>query len=157
MVPYRLCASLSFLRLLRRLIIHEGTRFMVRLLWRDSQGDSDRPSVGGKDLEEIELLHLDGHKGSKPVRFVSPINYSTAINWLIPKVSAMVQLTMCSWYVLLVIAVSFWKLIWPTGHLWRIVSPTYAPWLASTDYGQGWIVFTSDRRCAPWPIQNESI
>lgn len=23
---------------------------------------------GGKDLEEIELLHLDGHKGSKPVR-----------------------------------------------------------------------------------------
>ena len=24
--------------------------------------------AGGKDLEEIELLHLDGHKGSKPVR-----------------------------------------------------------------------------------------
>ncbi|KAG1769304.1 glycoside hydrolase family 15 protein [Suillus placidus] len=24
--------------------------------------------TGGKDLEEIELLHLDGHKGSKPVR-----------------------------------------------------------------------------------------
>ena len=23
---------------------------------------------GGKDLEEIELTHLDGHKGSKPVR-----------------------------------------------------------------------------------------
>lgn len=25
-------------------------------------------SSGGKDLEEIELTHLDGHKGSKPVR-----------------------------------------------------------------------------------------
>ena len=25
-------------------------------------------SAGGKDLEEIELTHLDGHKGSKPVR-----------------------------------------------------------------------------------------
>ena len=24
--------------------------------------------IGGKDLEEIELTHLDGHKGSKPVR-----------------------------------------------------------------------------------------
>jgi GH15 family glucan-1,4-alpha-glucosidase len=24
--------------------------------------------VGTKDLEEIELSHLDGHKGSKPVR-----------------------------------------------------------------------------------------
>jgi hypothetical protein len=24
--------------------------------------------LGGKDLEEIELTHLDGHKGSKPVR-----------------------------------------------------------------------------------------
>jgi GH15 family glucan-1,4-alpha-glucosidase len=24
--------------------------------------------TGGKDLEEIELTHLDGHKGSKPVR-----------------------------------------------------------------------------------------
>lgn len=26
--------------------------------------------LGGKDLEEIELTHLDGHKGSKPVRYV---------------------------------------------------------------------------------------
>lgn len=26
--------------------------------------------TGGKDLEEIELLHLDGHKGSRPVRCV---------------------------------------------------------------------------------------
>ena len=25
-------------------------------------------SVGEKDLEEIELTHLEGHKGSKPVR-----------------------------------------------------------------------------------------
>lgn len=25
-------------------------------------------SIGGKDLEELELTHLDGHKGSKPVR-----------------------------------------------------------------------------------------
>ena len=24
--------------------------------------------LGGKELEEIELPHLDGHKGSKPVR-----------------------------------------------------------------------------------------
>lgn len=24
--------------------------------------------IGGKDLEEIELDHLDGHKGSRPVR-----------------------------------------------------------------------------------------
>ena len=27
-------------------------------------------ATGGKDLEEIELTHLDGHKGSKPVRYV---------------------------------------------------------------------------------------
>lgn len=26
--------------------------------------------LGEKDLEEIELTHLDGHKGSKPVRYV---------------------------------------------------------------------------------------
>lgn len=32
--------------------------------------------TGGKDLEEIELLHLDGHKGSKPVRFVAPIMFA---------------------------------------------------------------------------------
>ena len=25
-------------------------------------------ALGDKDLEEIELTHLDGHKGSKPVR-----------------------------------------------------------------------------------------
>jgi len=24
--------------------------------------------AGGKDLEEVELPHLDGHKGSRPVR-----------------------------------------------------------------------------------------
>ena len=24
--------------------------------------------TGGKDLEEVELTHLDGHKGSRPVR-----------------------------------------------------------------------------------------
>jgi hypothetical protein len=30
-----------------------------------------RQAPGGKDLEEIELTHLDGHKGSKPVRYVS--------------------------------------------------------------------------------------
>lgn len=29
---------------------------------------SNGPTVGGKDLEEVELLHLDGHKGSRPVR-----------------------------------------------------------------------------------------
>jgi hypothetical protein len=28
--------------------------------------------LGGKDLDEIELEHLDGHKGSKPVRCVHP-------------------------------------------------------------------------------------
>lgn len=30
--------------------------------------------TGGKELEEIELTHLDGHKGSKPVRYVTYIN-----------------------------------------------------------------------------------
>lgn len=30
---------------------------------------------GGKDLEEIELTHLDGHKGSKPVRQASSTIY----------------------------------------------------------------------------------
>lgn len=59
-------------------IVHEGTRSMVCLIRCNSQGDSDRP-VGGKDLEEIELLHLDGHKGSKPVRFVPPIIYATLV------------------------------------------------------------------------------
>ena len=29
---------------------------------------SNSPSTGGKDLEEVELPHLDGHKGSRPVR-----------------------------------------------------------------------------------------
>ncbi|KAG2127043.1 glycoside hydrolase family 15 protein [Suillus cothurnatus] len=33
----------------------------------DSRLKNKNPD-GGKDLEEIELLHLDGHKGSKPVR-----------------------------------------------------------------------------------------
>jgi hypothetical protein len=33
------------------------------------QRHSSRPLTGGKDLEEIELPHLDGHKGSKPVRY----------------------------------------------------------------------------------------
>jgi hypothetical protein len=28
----------------------------------------DELFLGGKELEEIELTHLDGHKGSKPVR-----------------------------------------------------------------------------------------
>lgn len=41
--------------------------------------DFDRLSVGGKDLEEIELLHLDGHKGSKPVRFVPLLIYATLV------------------------------------------------------------------------------
>ena len=26
-------------------------------------------NTGGKELEEVELTHLDGHKGSKPVRY----------------------------------------------------------------------------------------
>lgn len=32
-----------------------------------------RTPSGGKDLEEIELSHLDGHKGSKPVRQASSV------------------------------------------------------------------------------------
>lgn len=121
MVPYRLCTFLTSLRSLRRLIVHEGTRSMVCPIWYDPQGDSDRPSVGGKDLEEIELLHLDGHKGSKPVRFVPLVTYAVLAIWLMPKVLVMVQLTMSNWYVSRVVAVWPGKLIWLTGHLRWIV------------------------------------
>ena len=34
-------------------------------------GDADVGLVGEKDFPEEELTHLDGHKGSKPVRFVT--------------------------------------------------------------------------------------
>jgi hypothetical protein len=34
---------------------------------------------GGDQLEELELTHLDGHKGSKPVRFAIPFFRSSAI------------------------------------------------------------------------------
>lgn len=43
--------------------------FMVRLILTAlSLIPANGLRAGGKDLEEIELLHLDGHKGSRPVR-----------------------------------------------------------------------------------------
>lgn len=37
---------------------------------------------GGKDLEEIELTHLDGHKGSKPVRIGNGAADHLQLVWL---------------------------------------------------------------------------
>jgi hypothetical protein len=54
--------------------------FMVRLIFLAlSLIPSNDLRAGGKDLEEVELLHLDGHKGSRPVR----IGNGAADEWLI--------------------------------------------------------------------------
>jgi len=64
------------------LTVHEGTQSMVCLHDVNDKVISSsfcEIHTGGKDLEEIELLHLDGHKGSKPVRFVAPIMFVTVL------------------------------------------------------------------------------
>lgn len=49
-------------------MVRAGVFFPSRFL---SDFGFDFDFVGGKDLEEIELTHLDGHKGSRPVRCVA--------------------------------------------------------------------------------------
>jgi len=42
---------------------HKNPDGSIQIMYSIHGGD-------GADLDEIELTHLDGHKGSKPVRYV---------------------------------------------------------------------------------------
>jgi len=67
-------SSFTLYALLRLGFTHEATAYMEfifeRLRHKNPDGSIQIMYTihGGKDLEEIELTHLDGHKGSKPVR-----------------------------------------------------------------------------------------
>ncbi|KAG6914668.1 hypothetical protein DXG01_016028 [Tephrocybe rancida] len=67
-------SSFTLYALLRLGFTHEANAYMEfifeRLRNKNPDGSLQIMSydAGGKDLEEIELTHLDGHKGSKPVR-----------------------------------------------------------------------------------------
>lgn len=71
MVLSKSCKS-SFLSLDKGAIASSiSTTCQVHHSWWVSFAESNantKRGPGGKDLEEIELNHLDGHKGSKPVR-----------------------------------------------------------------------------------------
>ncbi|TDL30070.1 glycoside hydrolase family 15 protein [Rickenella mellea] len=67
-------SSFTLYALIRLGFTHEANAYMEfvfgRLRHRNPDGSLQIMYTihGGKDLEEIELTHLDGHKGSKPVR-----------------------------------------------------------------------------------------
>ncbi|KAJ7606665.1 glycoside hydrolase family 15 protein [Roridomyces roridus] len=67
-------SSFTLYALLRLGFTKEADAYMMFIfdLLRDKNPDGSLQIMytihGGKDLEEIELSHLDGHKGSKPVR-----------------------------------------------------------------------------------------
>ncbi|KAF5365314.1 hypothetical protein D9758_005431 [Tetrapyrgos nigripes] len=67
-------SSFTLYALIRLGFTHEANAYMEFIFerLRDKNPDGSLQIMytihGGKDLEEIELTHLDGHKGSKPVR-----------------------------------------------------------------------------------------
>ena len=67
-------SSFTLYALIRLGFTEEASRYVEFILARlkDRNSDGSLQIVytihGGKDLDEIELSHLDGHKGSKPVR-----------------------------------------------------------------------------------------
>ncbi|KAF8830428.1 hypothetical protein HHX47_DHR2000866 [Lentinula edodes] len=87
-------SSFTLYALVRLGFTHEANAYMEFIFERLRNKNSDGSIQimytihGKKDLEEIELTHLDGHKGSKPVRVLvrELVDYVVA-NWRQPDLS----------------------------------------------------------------------
>lgn len=82
---------------------------------------------GGKDLEEMELDHLDGHKGSKPVRIGNGAADHIQLVCFFSSIP------------------DFW-LNGTIGYIWGIVSSVQKIAFPGNLFHAEWIVYTLDRR-----------